>query len=77
VVAIKSAYGPDGVNVGMNLGHAAGAGVPGHLHVHCLPRWQGDTNFMTAVAETRVLPESLDESWRKLTAAWPAPPPAN
>lgn len=71
VVAIKAAYGPDGVNVGVNLGHAAGAGVPGHLHVHCLPRWQGDTNFMTSVAETRVLPESLDESWRKLTAAWP------
>lgn len=80
VVAIKAAYGPDGVNVGINFGHAAGAGVPGHLHVHCLPRWHGDTNFMTAVAETRVLPESLDESWRKLAAAWPTPappPPAN
>jgi diadenosine tetraphosphate (Ap4A) HIT family hydrolase len=76
VVAIKAAYRPDGVNVGMNLGHSAGAGVPGHLHVHCLPRWQGDTNFMTSVAETRVLPESLDDSWRKLTTAWPkATPP--
>jgi len=71
VVAIKAAYLPDGVNVGMNLGQSAGAGIPGHLHVHCLPRWQGDTNFMTSVAETRVLPEGLDESWRKLTAAWP------
>ncbi len=71
VVAIKAAYRPDGVNIGMNLGQSAGAGVPGHLHVHCLPRWQGDTNFMTSVAETRVLPESLDDSWRKLTAAWP------
>ena len=73
IVAIKAAYDPDGVNVGMNLGLSAGAGVPGHLHVHCLPRWQGDTNFMTSVAETRVLPEGLDASWRKLTTAWPRP----
>jgi ATP adenylyltransferase len=55
----------------MNLGWAAGAGVPGHLHVHVLPRWNGDTNFMTAVAETRVLPESLTEADAKLRAAWP------
>lgn len=71
VVAIKRAYRCDGVNVGMNLGRAAGAGVPDHLHVHVLPRWSGDTNFMTAVAETRVLPETLSESWRKLRDAWP------
>ena len=69
--AIRAAYRPDGVNVGLNLGEGAGAGVPDHLHVHCLPRWRGDTNFMTAVAETRVLPEPLDESWRKLVAVWP------
>ncbi|MEJ5254687.1 MAG: HIT domain-containing protein [Acidimicrobiales bacterium] len=74
VVAIKRAYRCDGVNVGMNLGRAAGAGVPDHLHVHVLPRWSGDTNFMTTVAETRVMPETLSESWRKLRAAWPAPP---
>ena len=71
VRAIKSAYRPEGINLGMNLGRAAGAGVPGHLHVHVLPRWNGDTNFMTAVAETRVLPESLAETDAKLRAAWP------
>ena len=61
-----SAYRPGGVNVGANIGRAAGAGVPGHVHVHALPRWDGDTNFMTAVAETRVLPESLRTSYDKL-----------
>ena len=71
VAAIRAAYRPDGVNVGLNLGVGAGAGVPDHLHVHCLPRWLGDTNFMTAVAETRVLPESLSVSWAKLRGAWP------
>lgn len=70
--AIKAAYRPDGVNIGVNLGRGAGAGVPDHLHVHVLPRWAGDTNFMTAVAETRVLPEPLGDTWRKLRAAWPA-----
>jgi diadenosine tetraphosphate (Ap4A) HIT family hydrolase len=70
-VAVKAAYRPDGINVGLNLGRGAGAGVPDHLHVHVLPRWGGDTNFMTAVAETRVLPESLGDTWAKLRAAWP------
>jgi ATP adenylyltransferase len=72
VVAVKAAYSPDGVNVGVNLGSAAGAGVPGHLHVHVLPRWGADSNFMTAVAETRVLPEALPTTWRKLRDAWPS-----
>jgi ATP adenylyltransferase len=72
VVAIKAAYDPDGVNVGVNLGRGAGAGVPDHLHVHCLPRWVADSNFMTAIAETRVLPEPLDVTWRKLRDAWPS-----
>ena len=71
VVAVKAAYQPHGVNVGLNLGEAAGAGVPSHLHVHVLPRWNADSNFMTAVAEVRVLPEPLSESWAKLRAAWP------
>jgi ATP adenylyltransferase len=71
VVALKAAYSPGGVNLGANLGKAAGAGIPGHFHVHCLPRWNGDTNFMTSVAETRVMPESLSATWRKLSAAWP------
>jgi ATP adenylyltransferase len=69
--AIRAAYTPDGVNVGANLGRAAGAGVPGHLHVHVLPRWLGDTNFMTAVGEVRVLPESLADGYDKLKAVWP------
>jgi ATP adenylyltransferase len=61
-------YGPDGVNLGMNIGKAAGAGVAGHIHMHVLPRWVADANFMTVVAETRVLPESLQETYRRLKA---------
>jgi ATP adenylyltransferase len=72
VVTLKTAYACEGVNVGMNLGRAAGAGVPDHLHAHVLPRWNGDTNFMTSVADTRVMPESLASSWVKLRRAWPA-----
>ncbi len=64
--ALRSVYRPDGVNLGMNIGEAAGAGVAEHLHLHVLPRWFGDSNFMTATAETRVLPESLDTSWIRL-----------
>ncbi len=70
--AVDAAYTPQGINVGVNVGRAAGAGIPGHVHVHALPRWNGDTNFMTAVAEARVLPESLRASYDKLRAAWPA-----
>jgi ATP adenylyltransferase len=70
--AIRAAYNPDGVNLGVNIGRAAGAGVPTHLHVHVLPRWNGDTNFMTTVAEVRVLPESLATGYDKLAAVWPS-----
>jgi ATP adenylyltransferase len=75
--AITSAYEPDGLNMGANLGRAAGAGIPRHVHVHVLPRWAGDTNFMTAVAGVRVLPESLPETWRRLKEAWPTNKPHN
>jgi ATP adenylyltransferase len=71
VRAIREAYSPDGINVGANIGRAAGAGVPDHLHVHVLPRWSGDTNFATSIAEIRVLPESLRVGYDKLSAVWP------
>lgn len=66
---LRQVYAPDGVNLGMNLGRAAGAGVASHVHMHILPRWVGDTNFMTTVGESRVLPEALDETYRKLKQA--------
>ena len=71
VRALKAAYSPDGLNVGANLGRSAGAGVPGHFHMHCVPRWNGDTNFMTTLAETRTLPEALPATYEKVRKAWP------
>jgi ATP adenylyltransferase len=71
VAAIQRAYAPNGLNLGANFGRAAGAGIPRHVHLHVLPRWYGDTNFMSTVAATRVLPEPLPASWAKLRAAWP------
>jgi ATP adenylyltransferase len=72
VVALKAALRCDAVNVGINLGPAAGGSLAEHLHVHCVPRWQGDANFVTVTAETRVLPVSLEEVGERLRAAWPA-----
>lgn len=71
VRAVKAAYQPQGINVGINIGKAAGGSVSRHLHVHVVPRWTGDANFMTALAHTRTLPESLPDTAAKIRAAWP------
>jgi ATP adenylyltransferase len=74
VRAVKAAYRPGGVNVGVNMGKAAGGSVTEHLHVHVVPRWVGDNNFMSAIANARTLPEPLEDSAAKLRAAWPVAP---
>jgi ATP adenylyltransferase len=68
--AIEHVYGPEGFNLGVNLGEVAGAGFADHVHMHVVPRWKGDTNFMPVVGDTRVMPEALPDSWRKLRAAF-------
>lgn len=67
---LRMEYHPDGINLGMNIGKAAGAGVAGHIHMHVLPRWMADANFVTVVGETRILPETLDLTWERLHKAF-------
>ncbi len=71
--ALRTAYQPEGFNLGVNQGKIAGAGVEHHVHLHVVPRWGADTNFMPVVGDTRVLPQSLDDSWKAVTEAWPRP----
>ncbi len=70
-IAVTKAFGPHGINIGLNEGTAGGGSVPDHLHVHVVPRWSADTNFMTTTANVRVLPSTLSDSWLKLREAWP------
>lgn len=70
--ALRLAYNPDGYNVGMNLGRVAGAGIADHLHMHVVPRWNGDTNFMPVIGETKVMPDSLESSYKRIKDAWEA-----
>jgi ATP adenylyltransferase len=69
---LRAVYRPDGLNLGMNIGESAGAGIAGHIHMHVLPRWTGDANFMTTIGRTRVLPEELPVTWRRLKEAFSA-----
>jgi ATP adenylyltransferase len=69
---LRAIYRPDGLNLGINVGRSAGAGIAGHVHLHVLPRWTGDTSFVTTVGETRIVPEELAVTWQKLRAAFTA-----
>lgn len=66
---LRALYNPDGINLGMNLGKAAGAGIAGHIHMHVLPRWVADANFVSVIGETRVLPEALEVTWARIRQA--------
>ncbi|MGC9121602.1 MAG: HIT family protein, partial [Thermogladius sp.] len=72
IAAIRKSLNPEGFNIGVNIGRPAGAGVPGHIHVHVVPRWTGDSNFMPVVAETKTLPMALSEVYKLLKENWPS-----
>ncbi len=75
---LRAAYSPQGYNIGINLGEVAGAGVAGHVHQHVVPRWAGDTNYITIIGQTRTIPEWIDETYRRLHTLWhETPPPDN
>jgi ATP adenylyltransferase len=70
LLVLEQIYHPHGFNVGCNIGEAAGAGVAEHVHLHILPRWNGDTNFVTTIGDTRILPELMEDTWKKIKNAW-------
>ena len=70
MVVLRSVYHPDAFNVGANIGEAAGAGIAGHVHIHVVPRWTGDSNFMMTLAETKVMPEALVETFTRILVTW-------
>jgi ATP adenylyltransferase len=72
IQVLQALYSPQGYNLGMNIGNAAGAGISEHVHLHVVPRWVGDTNFMSAVSQTRVLPELLEETYQRVRKTWEA-----
>jgi len=71
LVALRKAYNPDGFNIGINIGGISGAGLEGHVHIHVVPRWKGDTNFMPIIANTKVIPEAIKDTYRRLVKQFP------